>query len=449
MVKKNENMEDSILEDYQEELIQDSNVFETESEVIEEESIPEITPEELQESLDSLKIEISPEDKAKYNAPIPTGKRGRKKKDPSSNELNEMTDGEVVSSMDNESHDLYMEFASFLEDKAKIMQDDGIKDVIPTGIDVLDAVMGGGFALGTMGTVIGPPGCGKSMICIQTMASAQRKYKEKVIVSMLDSEEATTTIRMSNLGVRHPKIKPYNDVTVEKVFKFLEGLCLYKEMKKIIDQPSIVLWDSIANTLSQKEREVEDVNSAIGYKARLLSLLIPKYVSKLAAYNICFLTVNQMRDSIKIGPYSAPKEMRFMSTGKSIPGGNTMKFNAFHLIEMKVTEAVDPKKYGFEGIKAVAWCVKNKLFSPNIPVKLVGNFITGFSNFWTSYEFLADIKRINTGAWNVLVDYPTMKFRTLDAENIYNTKIEFKEAFDNSVKEAIDIEIIKKHTIED
>jgi RecA/RadA recombinase len=343
-----------------------------------------------------------------------------------------------------------MEFASFLEDKAKIKQDTGIKDVIPTGIDVLDSVMGGGFALGTMGMAIGTPGCGKSMLCIQTMASAQKKYKEKAMVAMLDSEEATTTIRLSNLGVRYPKITPYNDITVEKVFKFLEGLCLYKEMKNIIDQPSVVLWDSIANTLSQKEREVEDVNSVIGYKARLLSLLIPKYVSKLAVYNICLLTVNQMRDSIKIGPFQAPKEMRFMSTGKSIPGGNTMKFNAFHLIEMKVTEAVDIKKYGFEGIKVTAWCVKNKLFSPNIHVKLVGNFVTGFSNFWTNFEFLVDLKRIDTGAWNKIVSDPKQKkFRTSDVYQLYSTDQEFREIFDNEVKDAIKIEIIDKHTVTD
>lgn len=418
--------------------------------IVEEDIIAEVSPEEIQQSLDSLKIEVTEEDKEKY-APVTEKKtRGRKKTViPNSDELSEMNDNEVVENMTPEDQDLYMEFASFLEDKAKIKQDSGVKETIPTGIEIFDAIMGGGFALGTMGTTIGPPGCGKSMLCIQAMGAAQKKYKEKVIVAMLDSEEATTTIRMANLGVRYPKIKPYNDITVEKVFKFLEGLCLYKEMKKIVDNPSVICWDSIANTLSQKEREVEDVNSAIGYKARILSLLIPKYVAKLAAYNICFLTVNQMRDNIKIGPFSSPKELRFMSTGKTIPGGNTMKFNAFHLIEMKVTEAVDESKYGFEGIKATAWCVKNKLFSPNIPIKLVGNFVTGFSNFWTNFEFLSDNKRINTGAWNFLVDLPTVKFRTKDALTTYNTNPSLKEVFDKAVKECINSEIINKNIISD
>jgi hypothetical protein len=157
-----------------------------------------------------------------------------------------------------------------------------------------------------------------------------------------------------------------------------------------------------------------------------------------------------MRDSIKIGPFSAPKEMRFMSTGKSIPGGNTMKFNAFHLIEMKVTKAIDPTKYGFDGIEASAWCVKNKLFSPNIPVKILGNFITGFSNTWSNWELLVDLKRIDTGAWNRIINDPTgRKFRTKDFIQLYTTDPTFKELFDTEAKDAIKTEIIDKHTIVD
>ena len=193
---------------------------------------------------------------------------------------------------------LYAEFSSFLETRADITADEGVKIVLPTGIDILDAHLGGGIAVGAMGIIVGSPGSGKTTLAIQTLANAQKVFKGDLIGSFLDSEEATTIMRLSNLGVNYPKIKPYSDVTVEKVFKFLEGLCLFKEEKKIIDKPSIVIWDSIANTLSQKEREVEDINSVIGYKARLLSILIPKYVAKCAKYGICFLAINQLRDNL-------------------------------------------------------------------------------------------------------------------------------------------------------
>ncbi len=284
-----------------------------------------------------------------------------------------------------------------------------------------------------------------SMLAMQCIAAGQKIYKG-LLASFLDSEEATTSKRLYNLGVRYPPVKPYNDLTIEKLFKHIETMCVFKEQKKINDNPSIIVWDSIANTLSEKEREAEDVNSVIGYKARVLSLLTPKYVAKCAKHGICLIAINQLRDKLSMGPFSAPKTLRFLSTGKSIPGGNTILFNAFTLLEVKAKAALDPEKYGFEGIMSSVTSVKNKLFSPNVTVELIGNFQTGFSNFRTSYYFLAKHKRlISPGGWCKLVSNPEMKFRSKGAEIKYNEDEEFRTAFDKEVKECIQTEIIDRY----
>lgn len=356
---------------------------------------------------------------------------------------------EVVE-VDAETKALYSEFTDFLKDKVDMIPDTGIKTIIPTGLDLLDAILGGGIAIGALDIIVGQPGSGKSMLAIQILAQAQKIYGDNAnfIGQFLDSEEATTTIRLSNLGVRRPKIKPYSDITVEKVFKFLEGLCLFKEKKKIIDIPSVVIWDSIANTLSEKEREADDVNQVIGYKARMLSILIPKYVARCAQYNIAFIAVNQLRDVLNIGQFSAPKDLKFMSTSKDMPGGTVLKYNAFHLLEIKVKSAITADKYGFDGVIDKVKCVKNKLFPPNIEIEIVGSFQTGFSNFWTNYNFLALTKRLNTGAWNYLTSMPDKKFRTKDAEGLYLSDEGFKEKYDEAIKEAIQTEIIDKYNPE-
>jgi len=363
--------------------------------------------------------------------------------------IKDHSDEKIIEDTD-KTQQLYAEFSSFLETKAEILCDTGTKEVISTGIDLVDAILGGGFAVGALNIIVGQPGSGKTMLAIKTLGQAQRQYKGNLIGSFLDSEEATTTLRLSNLGVRYPKIKPYTDITVEKVFKFIEGLSVFKKEKKILDVPSVVVWDSIANTLSQKERETDDPNSVIGYKARLLSILIPKYVAKCAQHNICFLAVNQLRDVINIGQFAPPKDLKFMSASKDMPGGNILKFNAFQLVEMKVKSAIsagtaeDSAKYGFEGVIVKIKCVKNKLFPPNIEVPIVGSFTSGFSNFWTNYNFLKETKRLNSGAWNYLVSLPEKKFRTKDAPELYNTDDAFKIAYDAAVKEAINTEIIEK-----
>ncbi len=250
----------------------------------------------LKNAISGIKAsEITEDDKEKYTVEVPKKKKGKPKKDiPTTDELDNMSDEEVESNAETIDgvRELYLEFNTFLEDKAKIKEDIGIKTTFSTGIDLLDAVMGGGFAIGTLGSVVGSPGSGKSMLAIQSLGNAQQIFKGDVLCLYLDSEEATTTVRMANLGVKFPKIKPYNDITVEKVFVILENLCAYKEMKGIVDQPSIIIWDSVANTLTTREREVEDINSAIGYKGRMLSILIPKYISKMSKYNVSMINPN-------------------------------------------------------------------------------------------------------------------------------------------------------------
>jgi len=350
-----------------------------------------------------------------------------------------------------ESKTLYAEFSSFIEKKADIKSDSGVKGTISTGIDLVDAILGGGFAIGALNIIVGQPGSGKSMLAIQTLGQGQKQFKGNLIPMFLDSEEATTTIRLANLGVKYPKIKPISDITVEKVFKLIEGLCLFKQEKNIIETPSVVVWDSIANTLSQAEIEAEDVNQVIGRKARTLSLLIPKYVAKCAQNNICLIAVNQLRDVLSMGPYGAPKDLKFMSSTKDMPGGTILKYNAFHLIEMKVKSAIvgpDAEKYGFEGVIVKVKCVKNKLFPPNIEIELVGSFTTGFSNFWTNYNFLKETKRLSAGAWNYLISLPDKKFRTKDAPTLYKTDEEFRKSFKDAIGEAIKTEIVDKYNPE-
>ncbi|MCK5602493.1 hypothetical protein KAR91_11500 [Candidatus Pacearchaeota archaeon] len=340
---------------------------------------------------------------------------------------------------------LYEEFSTFLEDKTDMKPEVELKKTIPVGIDLLDAVLGGGFAIGALSIIVGQPGSGKSMLAMKALGTGQKYYNGQLIGGYLDSEEATTSIRLSNLGVRYPEIKPYADITVEKVFKFLEGLCLFKEKEKIVSTPSMVIWDSIANTLSEKEREAEDVNQVIGYKARMLSILIPKYVAKCGQHNISLIAVNQLRDVINIGQFTPPKDLKFMSASKDMPGGNVLKFNAFHLLEMKVGTVLTQDKYGFDGVIAKTKCVKNKLFPPNIEVEILGSFTTGFSNFWTNYHFLSKTKRLHTGAWNYLINFPEKKIRTNKAEKEYHENPKFKEKFDEAAKEAIQTEIINKY----
>jgi hypothetical protein len=178
--------------------------------------------------------------------------------------------------------------------------------------------------------------------------------------------------------------------------------------------------------------------------------MIPRALAKCAQNNIGIVAINQLRDKMDLakGKFAAPNDLKFISQNKQIPGGNAIKFNAFHLIEMKVMKMIDKTKFGFDGFISKFVAVKNKEFTPNIPLEIVASFSHGFSNFWTNYRFLRDAKRLDAGAWNKLIDLPEKKFRTKDAHELYRTDLEFKEAYDNAVKETVQTEIIDKNSVD-
>jgi len=344
----------------------------------------------------------------------------------------------------NDIDELYENFSSFLKKENFVEDINKELPAITTGIKLLDAILGGGIRTGILTQFVGKPGSGKSMLAANIAGSFQKNV-EKSIIAYLDSEVAMTKERLANLGLNQPPISPHSDLTIEKVFAILEGMFRFKAEKNI-EAPSMLVWDSVANTLSNKEIEAEDLNTVLGLKARVLSFLIPKYLKNLKIHNVSFLVINQLRNKIKIGPMSPSKQMKFLSANDSIPGGNSLLHNSSVLLYLDVKGVATKDKYGFDGIITNVKAIKNKFFSPMISIDIVGNYNTGFSDFWTSYMFLSECKVLKTGAWNYLSSYPNYKFRTRDAYNKYMENPEFRKIFDEEVKNAIQREIIEKYS---
>jgi len=344
--------------------------------------------------------------------------------------------------------ELQNELVNFIQDKADISPSTGVKYLLPTGIDLLDIIAGGGFAAGAVTLIIGNPGTFKSALLAQTIATNQKKYKGKVLNTYMDSEEAMTIQRLISLGVKNPPIKPHHANSVEDVFKTIEALCAFKELKKLQENPSIVAWDSLANTITEKEKSSTemDINKFIGLKARVISILLPKYVAKLQEYNIGLIIVNQLREKIDMGFFPTANDLRWIGD-KNMPGGNALKYNAFHMLLLRVKGDLKPEEWGFNGVLLEAKFVKNKLFTPNIVIQLAVDFNKGVSNFWTNWQLLVNHKRANSnGGWAKLMSLPNVKCRKKELPNKYETNEEFRNEFDKNVKETIQIEYIDKYS---
>lgn len=360
----------------------------------------------------------------------------------------EYVDIEFSESEKKAAFDLHNDFTAYLSKTGGIDPESKIKGTIPTGIDVLDAILGGGVAT-KLSQFVGMPGSGKSALVARILATGQRKWPGKFNCIYIDSENSMTSERLSQLGVNMPPIVPYSeDITVERIFKSIENLCTYKEEhKEYLDVPWCIIWDSVANTLTDKGMEEDKHTSVLGQKAALLTHLLPKYVNKLNKYNIALVCINQLRDKIDMGGFSStPATLRFLAD-KNIPGGNSLLFNTAQLFYFRQKEILKGE-YGFDGVTVVGKTVKNKLFTPNIEIEMVFSFQHGFSNFWTNYEILKKFKRVTAGGgWVNLDGYKGPKCQQKKVIEKYREDKVFKEAWDSAVAEVIQKEYIDAHRI--
>ena len=260
---------------------------------------------------------------------------------------------------------------------------------------MFDTILGGGIPKEKIFLVTGAPGAGKSTIA-GLAASAWHKSDPRSIVVYADAEQSQSQHRLQILGADiNRTILISQGLTVESLVQVVSSIC-----KSIINKniPScLFIWDSESATLSEKQLAAEKVESTIGYKAKLLSWLIPQFVKIATKYNITFLIIGQFRDKIQMNAY-APSAGDLKGLGdKTISGGNVMKYMPFQIATMKPSEDIKATDYGYAGIITKIKVIKNKLFTPNIEVELVLDYMNGYSDFWTKERLIRKCKGVTGG----------------------------------------------------
>jgi circadian clock protein KaiC len=89
-------------------------------------------------------------------------------------------------------------------------------DIIPSGVPLLDALMGGGIDRGTSTLLIGPPGSGKSTIAIQ-YAKAAADRGDHAAIFMFDETKGALTTRCAGLGIRFKEGEGPGELTLRQI----------------------------------------------------------------------------------------------------------------------------------------------------------------------------------------------------------------------------------------
>lgn len=258
----------------------------------------------------------------------------------------------------------------------------GLKvSVIPTTILPIDIATGvGGLPQGRVIEIYGPPSGGKTTLCLQTIASAQRMGGHAAFV---DAEHALDPVYAAKLGVDVDNLIVSQPDNGEQALEVTNALIESEQF-------AVVVVDSVAALVPKKELEGEMGDHQMGSQARLMSQAMRKLNAVVSKTKTCLIFINQTR--FKVGVMFGNPE--------TTSGGEALKFAASMRITVRPGAAI---KNGDNqiGSQNKIKIVKNKVASPFKEAVVNQIYGMGFepveNNFETFLE-LGLIKKAEKGA---------------------------------------------------
>ncbi|HZZ29186.1 MAG TPA: recombinase RecA [Pirellulales bacterium] len=215
---------------------------------------------------------------------------------------------------------------------------------IPTGSLSLDVALGGvGLPKGRIIEIFGPESSGKTTLALHAVAQAQR---EGGIAAFIDAEHALDPTWAKKLGVNLETLLVSQPGSGEEAMNITEMLI----KSNAVD---VIVIDSVAALVPQKELDGEMGDTHVGLQARLMSQAMRKLTGAISKSKTCVIFINQIREKIGV----------MFGSPETTPGGRALKFYSSCRIDVR---RIGQLKDGEEviGQRVRAKVVKNKVAPP-------------------------------------------------------------------------------------
>ncbi len=217
-------------------------------------------------------------------------------------------------------------------------------DAVPTGCLSLDIALGiNGVPRGRIIEVFGPEASGKTTLAQHIVAEVQ---KMGGIAAFIDAEHALDPDYASKIGINVKEMLISQPDTGEQALEILETLV----RSNAVD---VIVIDSVAALVPQKEIEGEMGDQHMGLQARLMSQALRKLTGIVSKTKTVVIFINQIRHKIGV----------FFGNPETTTGGNALKFYCSVRIEVRRAAQI---KQGDKiiGNRVKTKIVKNKVAAP-------------------------------------------------------------------------------------
>lgn len=215
---------------------------------------------------------------------------------------------------------------------------------ILTGSLSLDMALGGqGIPRGRIVEIFGPESSGKTTLALHVVAQAQQAGG---IAAFVDAEHALDPSWAKKLGVELDSLLVSQPSSGEEAMHITEMLI----KSNAVD---VIVIDSVAALVPQKELDGEIGDSHVGLQARLMSQSMRKLTGAIARSKTAVIFINQIREKIGV----------MFGSPETTPGGRALKFYSSCRIDVRrIGQLKDGEDVVGQRVKAKV--VKNKVAPP-------------------------------------------------------------------------------------
>lgn len=263
---------------------------------------------------------------------------------------------------------------------------DGV-EFVSSGCALIDAVLGGGWALGRMANVVGDKSAGKTLLAIEACANFAKQYPDGYI-RYAETEAAFDALYAEALGLPLDRVD-FEAGDPEKGITTVEDF--YEDMERVLDanpgRPILYVLDSFDALSDRAEAEREITDSSYGAtKAKKSGELFRRLTQRIESQRCLLMIVSQLRDKLNVT--FGEKQVR--------SGGRALDFYASQIVWLAEIGKIAVERGGVKrpiGVNVRMRCKKNKVGLPFRECEYPIIFGYGVDDLTAGVEWLIEVKR--------------------------------------------------------